>query len=236
MAIWNLWHGCHKISEGCRNCYVYRMDTKYEKDPSKVFKTNNFDLPIKKNRKGEYKIKANELVYTCFTSDFFLEDADEWRIDAWKIIKERSDLKFLIVTKRIDRFNINLPSDWGNGYDNVEICCTVENQDRADYRLPIFLEMPIKSKSIICEPLLEKIDLSKYLNSSIKQVVVGGESGNEARICNYDWIIEIRNECIRNNVSFSFKQTGAKFIKDGKMYRINRKYQHSNAKKANINT
>lgn len=171
MAIWNLWHGCHKLSEGCKNCYVYRTDLKYEKDSSKVYKTGNFNLPLKKDRKGEYKIKSGELLYTCFTSDFFLEDADQWREEAWSIIKERSDLDFLIVTKRIDRFNIALPKDWGSGYDNVEICCTVENQDRADYRLPIFLKLPIKKKSIICEPLLSEIDLNKYLSNDINQIV-----------------------------------------------------------------
>ena len=86
-------------------------------------------------------------------------------------MERRSDLDFLIVTKRIDRFNIALPKDWGSGYDNVEICCTVENQDRADYRLPIFLKLPIKKKSIICEPLLSEIDLNKYLSNDINQVV-----------------------------------------------------------------
>lgn len=207
MAIWNLWHGCHKLSEGCKNCYVYRTDFKYEKDSSKVYKTGNFNLPLKKDRKGEYKIKSGELVYTCFTSDFFLEDADDWREEAWSIIKERSDLNFLIVTKRIDRFNVALPKDWGTGYDNVEICCTVENQDRADYRLPIFLELPINKKSIICEPLLGEIDLSKYLNKNINQVVCGGESGNNARVCDYNWIINIRKQCLKNNVKFYFKQT-----------------------------
>lgn len=234
MANWNPWHGCHKISAGCQNCYVYRTDSKYEKDSSIVTKNNDFDLPLKKKRNGEYKIPSGEIVYTCFTSDFFVQDADEWRIEAWKIIKQRSDLYFLIITKRIDRFNVNLPNDWNDGYDNVHICSTVENQDRADYRLPIFLKLPIKHKSIICEPLLEKIDLSKYLTKDIYQVVAGGESGNEARVCNYDWIVDIRKQCMEHQINFWFKQTGAKFIKDSKLYRIKRMYQHSNAKKANI--
>lgn len=79
------------------------------------------------------------MVYTCFTSDFFLEEADEWRAEAWAIIRERCDLSFLIPTKRIDRFRVSLPSDWGDGYDHVAIACTVENQDRANYRLPLFV-------------------------------------------------------------------------------------------------
>ena len=236
MPTWNLWHGCHKLSPGCRHCYVYRQDAKYEKNSSIVNKTKNFDLPIRKNKKGEYKIPSGETVYTCFTSDFFVEDADIWRTEAWKMIKERSDLKFLIITKRIDRFHVNLPKDWNDGYDNVIISCTVENQDRANYRLPIFLNLPIKHKLICCEPILEKINLEPFLkDNSIKMVIVGGESGNEARICDYNWVLEIRNQCIKYGVDFCFKQTGAHFKKENKIYRILRKYQHSQAKKANLN-
>jgi protein gp37 len=150
------------------------------------------------------------------------------------MIRARSDLRFFIVTKRIHRFNVSLPDDWGDGYDNVAICCTVENQDRADYRLPIFLAAPIRHKSIICEPLLESIDLSAYLSTAIEQVVVGGESGNDARICRYDWVLAIREQCLKAGTPFHFKQTGARFEKDGKLYAVLRNKQHSQAQKARI--
>lgn len=236
MPLWNLWHGCTKISEGCRNCYVYRADAKYGRDSTAVVKTRDFNLPVRKNRKGDYKIPFNnsETVYTCFTSDFFLSEADEWRPEAWEMIKERSDLKFMFITKRIHRFYECIPNDWGEGYDNVTICCTVENNDRARFRLPIFLNAPIKHKQIICEPLLEEIDLSPYLNSQIEYVSVGGESGEEARICRFEWIKSIREQCVNANVAFHFKQTGAKFVKDSKLYLIKRQYQHSQAKKAKM--
>lgn len=235
MALWNPWHGCHKISPGCKNCYVYRTDARFDKDSSIVTKTNDFNLPLKRNRAGEYKLQNDDIVYTCFTSDFFVEDADEWRVEAWQMIKERRDLHFLIITKRIDRFHASLPADWGDGYSNVTLCCTVENQNRADYRLPIFLREPIKSRMIICEPLLESVDLSPYLNSSIKQVIAGGESGSLARVCCFDWVLNLRRQCIHARVPFRFKQTGARLIKDGKLYNVERKFQHSQAKKANIN-
>lgn len=151
------------------------------------------------------------------------------------MIRTRSDLHFYIITKRIHRFHVNLPDDWGDGYDNVSICCTVENQDRADCRLPIFLREPIRHKNIICEPLLEAVDLSPYLSAGIKDVTVGGESGNNARICRYDWVLDIREQCLRAGVPFYFKQTGARFEKDGRLYTIPRKYQHYQAQKAGIN-
>lgn len=235
MANWNPWHGCRKISEGCANCYVYRTDAKYDKDSRDVKKTKSFDLPIRKNRAKQYKIVGGETVYTCFTSDFLLEEADEWRISAWEMIRERKDLNFMFITKRIDRFHVNLPDDWGDGYDNVAVGCTCENQARADFRLPIFLSLPVKHRYIICSPLLGDIDLTPYLASGIEKVVAGGESGGGARVCEYEWILDLRRQCEQRGVPFWFQQTGAKFKKDGKTYHIPRKYQHSQARKAGIN-
>lgn len=234
MAEWNLWHGCHKLSPGCRHCYVYRMDEKYGRDSSVVTQTSSFRLPLQRKRGGEYKIPPGETVYTCFSSDFFVADADAWREEAWEMMHIRSDLQFFMITKRIDRLSQCLPSDWGEGYPNVTICCTVENQDRADYRLPIYRDAPIRHKVIICEPLLERVNLRPYLGPWVEQVVAGGESGSEARPCNFDWILDLRGQCIQREIPFHFKQTGAKFVKDGRLYHIRRQYQHSQARKAAI--
>jgi len=232
---WNLWHGCQKISPGCKHCYVYRQDKLHGIESSIVTKTSNFDLPVKRKRDKSYKIPSGEMVNTCFTSDFFVEGADEWRKEAWAMMKERGDLQFFIITKRVDRFRVSLPDDWGDGYENVAVACTVENQTMADYRLPIYKELPIRHKLIVCAPLLEAIDLKKYLDSSIEQVSVGGESGNSARVCDYEWILDIRQQCLDADVPFWFHQTGAYFRKDGRIYRIRRKFQHTQARKANIN-
>lgn len=234
MASWNPWHGCHKLSAGCQNCYVYRMDARRDKDSSIVTRLKNFQYPIQKKRDGSYKIPSGTIVYTCFTSDFFVEEADAWRDEAWAMIKEREDLFFFMITKRIDRLESCVPQDWGNGYENVMICCTIENQERANYRMPIYMKANIAHKSIICEPLLEDIDLTPWLDNSIEQITAGGESGMEARICDYDWILHIRQQCLENDIKFYFKQTGAKFRKDGKLYRILRKDQHHQARKAGI--
>ena len=119
--------------------------------------------------------------------------------------------------------------------DEGEEGCTVENQQMADYRLPIFLSMPIKHKSIMLAPMLTDVDLTPYLTPEIEEVAVSGESGIEARPCNYDWILHVREQCVARGVAFRFHQTGAYFVKDGKTYRILRKFQLSQAHKANIN-
>jgi protein gp37 len=155
MAEWNPWHGCRKYSAGCQNCYVYRRDAKYELDASVVRKNAAFDLPVRRARDGSYKLKGPDDVFTCFTSDFLLDAADEWRTDAWRMIRERPDLNFFFITKRILRFRERLPEDWGEGYPNVSVGVTCENQAAADERLPYFLSLPIRNKTIVCEPMLK---------------------------------------------------------------------------------
>ncbi len=234
MTIWNPWHGCKKISPGCANCYVYRRDESIGKDASVVAKTGDYNLPLKKDRQGRYKVASGDgVVYTCMTSDFFLDKADEWRQDCWDVIRQRQDLEFHIITKRIDRFNQCIPPDWGDGWEHVTVCSTCEDQDRTDYRLPILLELPIRHREVICEPILGKIDMEKYLSTGlIEHVTCGGESGPEARSCDFNWIREVRRQCIRSGVPFFFKQTGAVFIKDGHTYHIERKDQMSQARKS----
>lgn len=204
MAMWNPWRGCHKCSEGCKYCYIHKGDAKRGMDTNNIIKTDNFNAPIAKNSKGEYKIKSGQTVYLCFSTDFLIEEADEWR------------------------------DDWGNGYNNVIVGCTIENQDRADFRLKIFSNLPIKHKNIICQPLIEEINIEKYLDT-VELVIVGGESDKNARPLNYNWVLSIRNQCILKNVKFQFRQCGTHFIKDGKEYVLKVKDLCSQAKKANIN-
>lgn len=139
---WNPWHGCRKLSEGCRHCYVYRQDAQHDKDSREVRRTTAFNLPVRRTRDGRYKVPPGEMVYTCFTSDFLVEEADAWRAEAWEMIRIRSDLRFFFITKRIDRLMQVLPPDWGGGYENLAVGCTVENQAMADYRLPFLLDAP----------------------------------------------------------------------------------------------
>jgi protein gp37 len=233
--MWNLWHGCRKISPGCANCYVYRTDARYDRDAREVRKTQTFDLPLRKNRRGDYKIPSGATLSTCFTSDFFLDEADGWRTDAWNMIRARPDVDFFIITKRIHRFYEVLPDDWGDGYDNVAIHSTVENQEMADFRLPLLKAAPIRHKGIACAPLLERLDLSAHLGAWVESVSAGGESGEGSRVCDYAWALALRDQCLAAGIPFIFHQTGRLLRKDGRVYTIPRKYQHEQARKAGIN-
>lgn len=232
MSVWNPWRGCRKYSEGCLHCYIHKGDSKRGINTNEIVKTKDFYKPVEKLKNGNYKMKSG-IVYLGFSTDFLIEEADLWRDECWRMIKERTDCTFLFLTKRIERFFQCIPSDWGEGYDNVVVCCTVENQCNADRRLSVFKKLKIKHKCITAQPLLERINIEAYLND-IELVVVGGESDYNARPLNYDWVLDIRQQCINKGVRFEFRQCGTHFYKDGKYYKIPTKDLCRQAKLAKI--
>ncbi|MFR3685681.1 MAG: DUF5131 family protein [Enterococcus sp.] len=233
MGVWNPWRGCRRVSEGCKYCFIHEGDKKRAVDTSRIEKTAQFDAPIKKTKNG-YKMKGGQLVFVCFSSDFLIEEADPWRTECWQMIKERSDLHFMFLTKRIERLMDCVPEDWGDGYENVTIGVSVENQARADQRLSLLQELPIKHKNIACQPLIEEISIADYL-TDIELVVAGGEYHKSARQLNYDWILKLREEAIAQGVAFEFRQCGTHFIKDQQEYQLSYRQLFSQAKKADIN-
>ncbi len=232
MSVWNPWRGCKKCSEGCLHCYIHKGDAKRGVNTNDIAKTKDFTKPLEHMKNGTYKMKSG-LTYLCFQSDFLLEEADEWRKECWAMIKERQDCTFLFLTKRIERFMDCIPEDWGDGYENVVVCCTVENQKNVDKKLSVFQKLPIKHKQITAQPLIEKVDMEQYLDG-IEAVVVGGESDREARRLDYDWVLDIREQCVRKNVDFTFRQCGTHFLKDGKLYKLQAKDLCKQARLAKI--
>ena len=235
--IWNPWHGCMKASEGCANCYMYFLDRLRGADGSKVYKTQNFDYPLQRNRRGSYKVRSGEQIRVCMTSDFFLDEADKWRDAAWRIIKERSDVRFFLLTKRPERVEQCLPSDWSDGWENVFFNVSCENQRRADERIPILLSLPFKHKGVMTAPLIGAIDMEHYLcTGQIEQVIAGGENYDGARPCDFNWIQSLSEQCKRHDIAFCFIETGTTFIKNGRCYNIpNKKLQSKMAFKAGVN-
>jgi protein gp37 len=224
-----------QVQRGLPECYVYRRDAKYELDASVVrIKTPPSTCPCAGRADGSYKSRDRTTWPHCFTSDFLLDAADEWRAEAWRMIRARPDLNFFFITKRICASGAPARG-LGRGVRNVSVGVTCENQAAADERLPYFLSLPIRSKTIVCEPMLEAVDLRTYLSSAIRQsVVAGGESGENARLMRYVWAADLSRQCKEANVPFWFKQTGARFEKDGRVYRIPRRLQFSQARKSGL--
>jgi protein gp37/site-specific DNA-cytosine methylase len=193
---WNPWTGCQKVSAGCKNCYMFRDEERWGKDPSIIKRTGDytFNSPL--------RIKEPKMVFTCSYSDFFIEQADDWREDAWEIIRKTPHLTYQILTKRPERIKECLPSDWGEGYPNVWLGVTVENQDTI-HRAELLVEIPASVRFISAEPLLGPLDLLTPLDwklmGHIDWIIIGGESGNitgkyNFRECQADWIQQLIND------------------------------------------
>lgn len=205
----------------------------------RIVKTK-FNLPIARDRYNQFKLLPGSHVGVCLTSDFFLEEADQWRDDAWAMIKYRQDCVFFIITKRVHRIAQCLPADWGDGYDNVILSPTVESMTQVEKRLPVFLNIPCKRRTLTVAPILEEISLEPYLaTGEILGVSVGGESVEDgryqARPSDYSWYLRLYRECKKHQVDYEVFSIGTNFIKDGRQYRIPKSKSYPQAKKMNLN-
>ncbi len=189
------------------------------------------------------KWKESKLVFTCSWSDWFIEEADQWRDEAWKIIKDTPHLTYQILTKRAENIKDRLPADWGEGYENVWLGVSVENQKMAEHRVPILCRTPAKVRFASLEPLLDLVVLERldmrYKQSAgwanvlhrwrkgdswdfiggLNWLIVGGESGNENgkykyRPCQLDWIADLVAQGKCYKVPVFVKQLGTHLAKE----------------------
>ena len=218
LDIWNPWHGCHKISKGCRNCYMYHMDA-YRGRPEwsgTVFRTGKFRLPLSKYRSGGYKLKPGQVIRVNMTSDTFIEEAEPWLPEFWEIITKRPDLIFWILTKRPERIAASLPRDWNDGYENVCLNVTVENQAMFDARWPVFASVPAKHKGLCCAPLLGPMDITPALASGqLEEISAGGENYENPRPCDFDWVAGLARQCAAYETNFCWYESGTRFMYRG---------------------
>lgn len=202
---WNPWQGCTKISEECRYCYMFRDKAKHGQNPDVIARSSEqtFHKP--------YRLKTGTTVFTCSWSDFFHEKADAWRREAWGIIRECPSIRFIILTKRIERAADHLPNDWGNGYPNVCLGVTAGNQERFNERWEYLRRIPAAAYVISHEPALNMIDYPGDFLSLGKRgwVIAGGETGAAARPAHLWWIRRDRDQCMKAGVPFFFKSWGA---------------------------
>ncbi len=238
-STWNPWYGCHKVSPGCASCYAERDMSRYGKNFDVVTRAADatFKAPLKWQREKEAvpaRARERRLVFTCSWGDFFHEAADEWRDDAWLVIRSCPDLTFQVLTKRPERIADHLPADWGtNGenYPNVWLGTSVENNQFLG-RVQDLCQVPAQLRFVSAEPLLGEVSLAPWLgplnvlakadpetgqrqisSGGIEWVIVGGESvgrpGHPPRTMHAAWAEKLRDECRQFNVPFYFKQWGA---------------------------
>lgn len=198
-----------------------------EKASDEVYKLKTmFDYPLKRDKQGRYKIQSGERISVNMTSDTFIEEADEWRPEMWKIIKERSDVIFWLLTKRPERFYVGLPDDWNDGYPNVIMNITCEDQKTYNKRIPYLLDFPAKHKGLCLAPLLSDMDISYALQSGqIEDVSVGGENYDNPRACNYAWVKHIADTCREYHINFCWYETGTRLFYNNEIWVMSSKHE-----------
>lgn len=210
---WNPWQGCRKVSPGCANCYMYRDKKRFGQDPAKVVRSAaaTFNAPL--------RWKESARVFVCSWSDFFIEDADPWREEAWEIMRNTPHLTYQILTKRPENVTGRLPGDWP--LPNVWMGVTTENQEMADLRIPILLRTPATVRFVSIEPMVSQISLENgtiqidhpqnegygvSFIDALDWVIVGGETGPNAREMKPEWAEQLLIECDFAGTPFFMKQ------------------------------
>lgn len=199
-ATWNPWRGCTKVSPGCAHCYMFRDQTRYGHDPAIVVRSKTtFDEPR--------RWADPQTVFTCSWSDWFHEDADPWRDEAWAIIRETPRHLYLILTKRPEMILDRLPLDWGEGWPNVWLGVSVES-NRFAYRATTLVHTPAAGRFVSAEPLLAPVRFEPGVLRRLDWVIVGGESGPDRRPMELQWARGLRDDCGIAGVPFFLKQLG----------------------------
>jgi len=248
--VWNPVTGCSPVSEGCRHCYARRMATRLKgrfgypsDDPFKVtFHPDRLNQPL--------KWKKSRMVFVCSMGDLFHPDVDEeWILAVWQAmgefydaegeilpVKDRPGHTYLVLTKRPERALDVLSRRYPRGFErrNVWIGVSVEDQEQANKRLPVLMQIPATVRFVSLEPMLGPVNLKPYLCGFKKEwdagdiytspapvldwVIAGCESGPGRRRADWDWFSFTKDQCraYGKNVPFFLKQMEV----DGKLVKM----------------
>ena len=223
----NPWIGCTKVSPGCKNCYAENLDLRWNYTPNgwgkgaprKRTSKDYWKQPAKWNEQA-VKVHRRKRVFCASLADVFDPEVNEvWRDDLFQLIAETQCLDWLILTKHPQeavKYFENLYTDpfiWQRVKDILWIGVSVEDQKRAKERIPWLKMMPVAVRFLSIEPLLEHVNIMPWLlhnkkDKYIDWVIVGGESGKDARPMHYKWAANLRDQCADTHTPFFFKQWG----------------------------
>ena len=212
----NPWWGCTKISPGCEHCYAEAWARRVgesvwgHKEPRRFFRDSHWHQPRAWNAEA-VATHQRRRVFCASMADVFEDrrDLDATRERLWKLIADTPYLDWQLLTKRPQTVHRLAP--WGKNWPtNVWLGTTVEDQARADIRLPILLRIPAKVRFLSCEPLIGRVDLSTLLRHEreIDWIIAGGESGPGARPMDPSWVRSLRDFSRQLRIAFHFKQWG----------------------------
>jgi len=237
-STFNPWMGCTKVSPGCDHCYAERDTARFKQvewgpgAPRKRTSEGNWKKPMQWEREHEKFFAEHghrRRVFCASLADVFDNEVDpQWRMDLFSLIAQTPNLDWLILTKRIGNV---IPMCSGDGLmfdmirERVWLGISVVNQAEADRDIPKLLAVPAAIRWLSMEPLLGPVHIGMYLSRTnmpgfnimpgfrdplpgIDWVVIGGESGKDARPMHPDWARNLRDQCQAAAVPFFFKQWG----------------------------
>ena len=217
---WNPVTGCTKVSAGCKYCYAERQWPRLSA-PGQPYEGRTFtDVHCHEERLYQpLHWKRPRRVFVNSMSDLFHEDIPDSFIDRiFGVMWEAKEHTFQILTKRAKRMakymsrkdlmTTHLPHVW--------LGVSAEDQQTANERMPLLLQTPAAVRFVSLEPLLGpiKLGMEKFIyegrtfSTGPDWVIVGGESGPDARPMHPDWVRSIRDECVAGGTPFFFKQWG----------------------------
>jgi protein gp37 len=223
----NPWMGCTKVSPGCDHCYAEALGKRtgrvqWGDDAERVVTSDAYwKNPLKWNRQAEAEGRRHR-VFCASMADVFERRADvlDARGALFNLIDETPWLDWQLLTKRPENVRGMVPYDWTCHDDcwpaNAWIGTTVEDQQRADERIPHLLDIPARVRFLSCEPLLGEVRLSRWLfdgperTDAIHWVIVGGESGAGHRPLDLRHARILQRSCANASVPFFFKQVGGR--------------------------
>jgi protein gp37 len=215
-STFNAWWGCVKVGPECLHCYAETLDAATGGNhwgvrslPRKM-SSSNWRNPRVWNREHEAFFDTHgrkRRVFCGSMMDWCDKNSPEGQRDRlWTLIKETPNLTWQMLTKRSPNIMKYLPSDWGDGYENVWLGVSVGNKKHGLKRIEDLRKVPAKVRFLSIEPLLE--DLGQINLNGIHWVIVGGESGEGFRKMDPQWALNIKRQCEEQGVSFFFKQNG----------------------------
>ena len=206
----NPWIGCQEVSAACDNCYArvqndYRGWVKGWGPDGERKRTKTWGMPVKWNKEAAAAGVRRKVFCASLADVFDNKVPSEWRDDLWALIRATPYLDWQLLTKRPQNIAKMLPKDWGNGYPNVWLGVTAENQDEYWRRRKPLFNVPAVVHFISYEPALGPLSIQGY--GVPHWVICGGESAKGVhRPMDLKWARDLRDECSKFEIAFFMKQ------------------------------
>ena len=218
---WNTVTGCTKVSPGCDNCYMYRSYSRLRVLGNPGYQATPDTVTLMEGRLEEpLKWTKRSRVFVCSMSDLFHVDVPHEYLDRmFEVMTQAAEKRghtFQVLTKRPgralswwDRHRKWQPPG-GAWPEAVHLGTSVEDQNAA-HRLDVLERIPAPLRFVSAEPLLGPLEISPWLErGAVQWVIVGGESGPEARPMELQWARDLQRQCEQNGVAYFLKQLGGR--------------------------